>query len=153
MSRIHYKNYRGITLLCRQLRKNPTPSEKKLWETLRKKGLDGYKFLRQHPVFYRIDREWVEFFVADFYCSKLKLIIELDGEIHKTRQDYDSERDAKLLSKDIFVVRILNDELNDLKSLTDKLLEELKVRAQYIIDNKMIVSPSLRLKGRGWGKG
>lgn len=121
MSRIHYKNYRGITLLARDLRNNQTPSEKILWEILRKRNLFGYKFLRQHPIFYRIDKGWVEFFIADFYCNKLKLVFELDGEIHTERKEYDSERDTKLLSKGIVVIRILNKELNDMDSLLEKI--------------------------------
>ena len=121
MSRIHYKNYRGITLLARDLRNNQTPSEKIMWEILRKRNLFGYKFLRQHPIFYRIDKGWVEFYIADFYCNKLKLVFELDGEIHIERKEYDSERDTKLLSKGIVVIRILNKELNDMDSLFEKI--------------------------------
>ena len=108
MSRIHYKEFKGISLLARDLRNNQTPSEKKLWEVLRRKSLVGYKFLRQHPIFYRIDKNWVDFYIADFYCAGLKLIIELDGTSHKGREDYDSERDERLLSKGLKVVRIKN---------------------------------------------
>ena len=103
MPRCHYKSYKGITCLARGLRRNQTPSEELLWQLLKGKSMRGYKFLRQHPVFYRIDSEWIEFFIADFYCSKLKLIIEVDGPVHQNRQDYDSERDAKLRSKGIMV--------------------------------------------------
>jgi very-short-patch-repair endonuclease len=121
MSLIHYKNYHGITLLARDLRKNQTPSEKIFWEILRKRNLLGYKFLRQHPIFYRIDKGWVEFYIADFYCNKLKLVFELDGEIHTGRKEYDSERDAKLLSKGIVVIRILNKELDNMDLLLEKI--------------------------------
>jgi very-short-patch-repair endonuclease len=84
MYRIHYKSFRNITLLARNLRKNQTSSEEFLWKILRRNNLSGYKFLRQHPVYYRIDKGWVEFFIADFYCAKLQLIIEVDGPIHLT---------------------------------------------------------------------
>jgi very-short-patch-repair endonuclease len=113
MARYHYENYKGITLLARNLRKNQTPSEKLLWKLLRRKSLLGYRFLRQHPLFYRIDKEWIEFFIADFYCSQLKLVIEVDGKINKDRMDYDSERDLKLINKGICVVRVKNEELPD----------------------------------------
>jgi very-short-patch-repair endonuclease len=94
MPRYHYRSFRDITLLARNLRKNQTVSEKLLWEVLRRKSFSGYKFLRQHLIFYRIDNGWIEFFIADFYCAKLKLIIEVDGPIHKNKEDYDSERDT-----------------------------------------------------------
>jgi very-short-patch-repair endonuclease len=74
-------------LLGRDLRKNQTPSEKILWNMLRRKNFFGYKFLRQHPIYYRINKNWVEFFIADFYCARLKLIIEVDGKIYENSED------------------------------------------------------------------
>jgi very-short-patch-repair endonuclease len=121
MSRIHYKNFKRITLLARDLRKNQTHSEKILWELLRKKQLSGYKFLRQHPIFYRLDNNWVEFYIADFYCSELRLIIEMDGPIHDFNKEYDIDRDSRLLSKDINTVRIKNEELEDLNKVMSKI--------------------------------
>lgn len=67
--------------LAREFRKNPTPAEKQLWTKLRGKHLLGLKFLFQHPIFYRYENK-KRFFVADFYCHKLKLVIEVDGGIH-----------------------------------------------------------------------
>ncbi len=65
--------------LARQMRREPTPAEERLWESLRNRGLDGYKFRRQHS----IDR-----FVVDFYCSEASLVVEVDGPVHKyTRTD------------------------------------------------------------------
>ena len=81
----------------------------------------NFKFLNQHPLFHRIDREWIEFFIADFYCAKLRLVIELDGPIHENNKDYDSERDLKLSTKGILVVRIFNEELQDVNSVISKL--------------------------------
>jgi very-short-patch-repair endonuclease len=122
MSLIRYKRFDNVILLARHLRKNTTPSEDKLWRVLRKKST-GYKFLRQHPVFYRINNSHTEFFIADFYCSKLKLIIEVDGLIHETGREYDSERDAKLLRKGIKVIRIKNKELDNINLVIKKLNE------------------------------
>jgi len=121
MPRFHYRNYREITLLARNLRSNQTPYEELLWEVLRRRNFMNFKFLKQHPLFYRIDREWIEFFIADFYCAKLRLVIELDGPIHENNKDYDSERDLKLSTKGILVVRILNEELQDVNSVISKL--------------------------------
>jgi very-short-patch-repair endonuclease len=121
MSRIHYRNFKGTTLLARDLRKNQTHSEKILWALLRKKQLFGYKFLRQHPIFYRVDSNWAEFYIADFYCSELSLIIELDGPMHDYNKEYDIERDSRLVSKGIKIVRIKNEELNDLDHVMSKI--------------------------------
>ena len=136
MPRSHYKSYKGITLLARNLRKNQTPSEKILWSVLRRKSLFGYKFLRQHPIFYRVKNKWIEFFIADFYCAELKLIIELDGGIHENHKEYDSERDSKLLNKGIYVVRIQNEELTDIKTVIAFLKEVINTRTPQIVDNK-----------------
>ena len=126
MPRYHYKSYKGITLLARNLRKN----------------LSGYKFLRQHPIFYKVNNKWVEFFIADFYCSELKLIIELDGNIHEDRKEYDSERDLKLLKKGIYVVRIKNEELDNMNSVINILDETISLHLSQI-KNKQNSSPSL----------
>jgi very-short-patch-repair endonuclease len=132
MSRIHYKNYRGITLMARSLRKDSTPSEKLLLEVLKGKKLEGFKFLRQHPVFFRINKEWVEFYIADFYCSELKLIIELDGPIHEYHEAEDKERDVKLRSRGFFVKRIKNEELSDINNVIEIIRETTKSCAGQI---------------------
>ena len=121
MSRIHYKNYRGITLMARRLRKKSTSSEKLLWEVLRGKKLEGFKFLRQHPVFYRIDKDWANFYIADFYCSDLKLIIELDGPLHEFSKEEDMERDEKLKERGFHVKRIKNEELMNINMVISEL--------------------------------
>jgi very-short-patch-repair endonuclease len=136
MPQYHYKSYKGITLLARNLRKNQTMSEKLLWTVLRRKSLLGYKFLRQHPIFYRVKNKWVEFFIADFYCSELKLIIELDGEVHEKNKAYDSERDMKLLNKDIYVIRIRNEELDEMNTVIHFIKGIINKRISQISDNK-----------------
>lgn len=136
MPRYHYKSYKGITLLARNLRKNQTMSEKLLWTVLRRKSLLGYKFLRQHPIFYRVKNKLVEFFIADFYCSELKLIIELDGEIHEKNKAYDSERDMKLLNKDIYVIRIRNEELDEMNTVIHFIKGIINKRISQISENK-----------------
>ena len=121
MSRLHYKNYKGITLMARRLRKDSTSSEKLLWEVLRGKRIEGLKFLRQHPVFYRIDKEQVKFYIADFYCSQLKLIIELDGPYHDFIKEEDKERDEKLQERGFYVKRIKNESLMDIENVMSEL--------------------------------
>jgi very-short-patch-repair endonuclease len=153
MSRIHYKEFKGISLLARDLRNNQTSSEKLLWELLRRKCLFGYRFLRQHPIFYEIDKNWVDFYIADFYCASLMLIIELDGASHEQREDYDSVRDEKHMSKGLKVVRIKNEELIDINNVVGTIKKIIKNQISQLSDNKQNATPSLRIKGRGWGKG
>jgi very-short-patch-repair endonuclease len=57
----------------RQLRKNPTDAEQKLWWRLRQRQLDGCKFRRQHPT---------GGYIADFACVEQRLIVEADGGQH-----------------------------------------------------------------------
>lgn len=134
MPRYHYKSFRDITMLARSLRKNMTPSEKIMWDILRRKKLSGYKFLRQHPVFYRIEKDRVEFFIADFYCAELKLVIEIDGPVHDMRDQYDKERDMKLESKGIFVVRIKNEEFDNTLTVLCKLDQIMNDRNKQMHD-------------------
>ena len=128
MSRIPYSNSRQIILLARNLRKNLTTSEKLLWDMLRRKNLSGYRFLRQHPIVYRIDRQWIDFYIADFYSRELSLVIEVDGPVHLKQKEYDIERDSKLSDKGIFVLRIKNEELEDKGSLIMKINETINSR-------------------------
>lgn len=58
--------------LAKQLRKNMTHAEMIMWGYL-KEHFEGLRFRRQHPV---------SMYIADFYCHKLRLIIEIDGSVH-----------------------------------------------------------------------
>jgi very-short-patch-repair endonuclease len=59
--------------LAKKLRDNQTEAEIFLWENLPRLDIKGIRFKRQHPILY---------FIADFYCHKLKLVIEIDGGYH-----------------------------------------------------------------------
>ena len=99
------------------LRKNMTPAEKCLWERLSKNQL-GVRFKAQHPV---------DIFIADFYCHKYKLIVEVDGKIHLSQKEYDEGRTAELDRYDLKVIRFTNEEV---LNKTDWVVEEIK---KYII--------------------
>lgn len=101
--------------LARAMRKNPTQEENFLWQLLRRKDLDGHKFLRQHPLFYYTYNEKQNFYIADFYCHKKKLVVEMDGGIHKLKTEEDKIRDEVLREKGIRTLRITNDEFNTLE--------------------------------------
>ena len=74
---------------AKQLRKNMTVAEKKLWKYLKENKILGYRFKAQHP----INR-----FIADFYCHMAKLVVEIDGEIHESEEamEKDESRTRKL---------------------------------------------------------
>jgi leucyl-tRNA synthetase len=135
MARAQYKEYRGITLMARELRKNQTSSEKILWEKLRQRQMMGFKFLRQHPIFYRIINYRVDFFIADFYCAELKLVIELDGPIHAMATDYDKERDTKLSLKGLLTIRINNSDLENLEKVLEIIRTIVIERSGYFAEN------------------
>lgn len=84
---------------AKSLRKNMTKQEKHLW----------YDFLRSYPVkIYR--QRIVDGFIADFYCYKAKLVIEIDGSQHFTPEgkEYDNFRTEILNQQGLCVVRFTN---------------------------------------------
>lgn len=83
-------------LKAKEMRKNPTPSEKKLWQYIRGYQL-GVKFRRQAIILG---------YIADFYCSSKRLVVEIDGDSHKTFRDYDRYRDKVFHGIGIFPLRI-----------------------------------------------
>ena len=86
---------------ARVLRQVPTTSEARLWNWLRNRSFDRCKFRRQVPI---------GPYVVDFYCHRLRLVIELDGAHHEATwmEDYDDQRTAFLRKAGIEVVRIAN---------------------------------------------
>lgn len=89
---------------AKALRKRMTPAEQKLWQAVRAKKLEGYKFRRQHPI---------KKFILDFYCHEAKLGIELDGEYHENavQKFYDTDRSAILEELGILIIRFSNREV------------------------------------------
>ena len=98
----HPKNQSRFKELRRELRNSSTKAEKSLWNLLKRDQIQGLRFRRQ----YSIDN-----FILDFYCPKLKLCIELDGDYHfHVNQPFnDATRDEILLKKyGIFTLRFEN---------------------------------------------
>src|SRR5262245_31114717 len=99
------------TNYARELRKNQTDTERRLWQLLRSRQLEDYKFRRQRP----IGR-----FIVDFCSFKARLVIELDGGQHIEDQDYDMRRTAELNRRGFKVVRFWDHEvLRDSHSIID----------------------------------
>lgn len=86
-----------------EMRKNPTPEENKMWHILLKKI---------HPKFHR--QRIIGNYIVDFYCPKLKLIIEIDGEQHylEEKQKYEQQRTRYLESLGYKVLRFYNSDIN-----------------------------------------
>ena len=94
-------NRKHLESFRKELRENLTSAEAFLWKHLQRKQLKGRKFRRQHSI---------ENFIVDFYCPEEKLIIELDGEIHKnaTAEEKDRKRDKRLEELGFKVLRFEN---------------------------------------------
>ena len=114
MSRNKYLDIKVIKKHARELRRNVTDSEKDLWDQLRNRRLGGYKFLRQHPIIYKADFKGLNYFIADFYCDAKKVVIELDGAIHDSTEEYDQFRDEEMSLMGLNVLRIKNEELSNM---------------------------------------
>ena len=109
--------YDEIKEIKRRLRNNMTEPEKLLWKHIRNRQLLGRKFLRQHAIVFESYGNENFFFVLDFYCASEKLAIELDGKIHDFTKKKDQNRDAILLDMDVKILRIRNEELEDLPNV------------------------------------
>lgn len=103
---------------CRELRKNSTKAEKIFWEIVRNRNFEGKKFNRQYPIFYDLQGKET-FYIADFYCHKAKLVIELDGKIHNYTKEQDRLRTEIINLLGIRVIRFKND---DIEQNLDKVL-------------------------------
>jgi very-short-patch-repair endonuclease len=100
--------------LAKEMRSNMTRAEKILWQSLRANRLGGWHFRRQQILLG---------YIVDFYCHAASLVVEADGEIHKSQQDADQERDAVLEGKGFKVVRFRNHEIeHDLNNVLLKIL-------------------------------
>ncbi|MEB3293359.1 MAG: endonuclease domain-containing protein [Synechococcales bacterium] len=93
---------RNLVYRAKELRKHPTPAERKLWEQYLRSF--PYRVLRQRPI---------DHFIVDFYCAALRLVIEVDGEVHDSEQSqaYDEERSKILQSYGLIVLRVKNVEV------------------------------------------
>ena len=82
-------------------------------EKVKEKKLNGLRFRCQHPI---------GNFILDFYCPSRKLVIEIDGEIHKERTEYDIVRTSKLEEYGYRVIRFSNERvINDLQGVLDEI--------------------------------
>jgi very-short-patch-repair endonuclease len=118
---------------ARQLRRQQTDVESKLWIRLRDRQLCGVKFRRQHPI---------GPYIVDFCCPDRGLVVELDGGQHAEHTSSDQARTRILNAEGYRVVRFWNHEvLNQADAILDEIVRLLSHP-----------HPSLSLKGRGLKK-
>jgi very-short-patch-repair endonuclease len=120
-----YFGAKAVTIeTAKQLRDNMTYHENLLWEKLKGKQVGGVRFRRQHPIM---------FFIADFYCHEAKLVVEVDGEIHNDKTDYDDGRSAEMEKFGIIILRFTN---NEVETSLEKVINKIET-----VVNKRLKSP------------
>lgn len=104
-------------LKARELRKNLTQQERKLWNLLKNKQFHNLSFRRQHPI---------GDYIVDFICRSQKLIIELDGGQHNIDENikYDKKRTEFLESLGFKVIRFWNNDIDNNIEGVIKFIEE-----------------------------
>jgi very-short-patch-repair endonuclease len=124
---MYFRAKPDIMETAKLLRNDMTYHEKLLWEKLKGKQICGVRFRRQHPI---------NFFIADFYCHEVMLVVEVDGEIHYDKIDYDDGRSAEMEKFGIKVIRFTNIEIEN--------------RIEEVI-NRIETTVKERLKSPPWG--
>lgn len=110
---------------ARELRNNSTLGEILLWKKLKGKQCYGFDFHRQKPILN---------YIVDFYCFKLKLIIEVDGYSHNFKPEEDKQRDLELTELGFTVLRFSESEI---RNNLDLVLNSLST----FIENKLEHTP------------
>lgn len=102
----YYTTMNELTPNARNLRKNMTAQERKLWNVIKNNQFYGYKFLRQYVIGQ---------YIVDFICREKKIIIEIDGGQHNEEQNiiYDKQRTGFFENLGYKVVRFWNNDIND----------------------------------------
>ena len=116
------RSYNDKTLKTRrrELRVNQTETEKIIWQKLRNRQINNIKFFRQYSI---------GAYIVDFYCSELRLVIELDGYQHNEENsfEFDKIREKFMESLDIKTIRFSNsDVLTNLDGVMEKIWREVK---------------------------
>ena len=98
---------------AKAMRQNMTPAERSLWGALRTNRLDGLHFRRQ---------QIIEGFIVDFYCHAERLVVEVDGPVHRRQVEHDVERSRILTALGLRVLRIRNEEImQDLEGVLSRI--------------------------------
>jgi len=142
---VEYPMYFGATpdvfKKAHELRKMETETENLLWSRLRNNQIIGLHFRRQHP----INR-----FIADFYCPRIKLVIEVDGCIHEIpeNQEYDIGRSEILEDFGITIMRFTNERVID---DIEKVISEIVTKTKELLSLESKSPPDGGLGGKRGG--
>jgi len=114
---MHKRTTPKIFARAKQLRREMTPAEIKLYGHLRAHRMGGVHFRPQHAI---------GNYIVDFCAPRKKLIVELDGSQHLEQEEYDEERTAFLKSKGYRILRFWNnDVINNIDSVLSMIYEAL----------------------------
>ena len=130
------------TLLARarEMRRNPTEPEKRLWRHLSGSQLRGHKFRRQAVI---------EHYIADFFCPLKKLIVEVDGDTHDVEADF--KRDDRLRNQGYRTVRFGNlDVMRNMDGVLTILMDVLEETPDRWKVRQISTTPTPPLKRRGF---
>ena len=135
-----FSRTKDMTARARYLRGNMTDAEQRLWRALRRDQLNGFSFRRQHPL---------GLYTLDFYCSRLRLAVEVNGGQHaEERKQADDRRTQWLAEKGVTVVRYWN---NEVLSNLEGVLGDLLAHTERLSQAVTTPSPALPLAGGGGG--
>ena len=132
-----FSRTKEMTARARSLRANMTDAESRLWRNLRRDQLNGFSFRKQHPI---------GPYTVDFYCSRLRLAVEVDGGQHAERKQADDHRTEWLATKGLTVVRYWN---NDVLSNLEGVLRDLLAHIEKLSRAATTPTPTLPLSGGG----
>jgi very-short-patch-repair endonuclease len=125
---------KNLKNLARNLRKNMTDAERRLWSKIRRKQLKAFQFYRQKNI---------GDFIVDFYCPAAKLIVEIDGGQHYSEENIlkDEARDKFMSDLGFKVLRFSNsDVFNNIEGVVTEIYNHLK---------KIPPNPPLKKGGKG----
>ncbi len=118
--------------LTRELRKNMTSFERKLWEILSNSQMGDLKWRRQHPL---------PPYIADFFCAAAKVVVELDGRGHEGQIEYDAARDNWMKEQGILVLRFSNWEFeNNVEGVWEAIRETCLKRIENGEGNSKVIA-------------
>ena len=124
---------------AKEMRRQMTPAEKKLWKRLHSSRLEGFHFRRQQVI---------EPYIVDFYCHQTALVVEIDGGIHQYQQVYDHERELYLQSLGLKVIRFTNLEVtHNLDGVLEEILRACEPTPSPFLKGGEQPTPDLSLKG------
>jgi very-short-patch-repair endonuclease len=120
-------------ILRQKLREEMTPTEKKLWDAIRRKTLSSYQFKRKARI---------KNYIVDFYCPELKLVIEVVKETTASdfSKNYEKIREIEITALGIKVLRVTQ------KDVEANLADVVKIIVSNIEASALLLAPSPKVK-------